>query len=289
MALVVQRYSDVTGGSEAEARAYAQLLRSRFEVEVITTTAKDVATWANELPPGESEEDGVLVRRFSVTTGRSRYWEALYDILLRSQAAEAKTTVAFQEEWIRRQGPHSDGLLAFLAANKSAYRAFLYFTYLYSPAYFGTQCTPAERNILIPTLHDEPAARMTCFRAFAERTSAMIFNSEAEMQLAMELWNVRAGAIAGFPVACPERPSLSADSYVLYAGRIEPGKGCDEMFEYFAEFARANPGVRLVLIGKKDMKLPAGNLVEFAGFVTEEKKQELMARAICLLMPSRNE
>lgn len=289
IALVIQRYSEVTGGSEAEARAYAKLLRNHFEVEVITTTARDVSTWANELPAGEFKEDGVLVRRFPVDMGRSRYWEALYDIYLRSLAAGTKTTLAFQEEWIRRQGPHSWKLLDFLRENEAEYRAAIFFTYLYSPTYFGMHATSPLRNLLVPTLHDEPAAQMECFRGLDGLCAGMIFNTEAERQLAQRLWGTRGGIVAGFPVSWPETPSRAADPYVLYAGRIEPGKGCDEMIQFFERYVAAHPGVRLILIGKQEMKLPSQPWLEFRGFVPDETKTDLMAGAICLLMPSHNE
>lgn len=288
LALIVQRYADIPGGSEAEARAYANLLGADYDVEVLTTTARDVRTWANELPPGESREGSILVRRFPVSIGRSRYWEALYDIQLRANAADIRTSLAFQEEWIRRQGPHSEGLLAFLKERGSDYTALLYFTYLYSPTYFGMQQTPASANILVPTLHNEPAAQMQCFRAFSHRARAIIFNSEAERQLARHLWDCD-GPVAGFPVPCPDGPLQPPGDYVLYAGRIEPGKGCDELLDYFEKYAVLYPGLRLVLIGKNEMKLPSRPWLDYQGFVSEQKKAEWMASALCLVMPSRNE
>lgn len=288
LAIIVQRYADIAGGSEAEARAYANLLSAHYDVDVLTTTALDVKTWANELPEGEFQEGPVTVRRFSVDVGRSRYWEALYDIQLRAAAAGVPTSLAFQEEWIRRQGPHSEALLSFLETRCTDYHALLYFTYLYSHTYFGMQRTPRQSNILVPTLHNEPAAQMECFRGLPLRARDLIFNSEAERKFAKQRWECE-GTVAGFPVNCPDNALQPPGNYVIYAGRIEPGKGCDEMLEFFGMCAANNPGLRLVLIGRQEMKLPSRPWLDYQGFVTEKKKTEWMAGAVCMLMPSRNE
>ena len=67
VAFVVQRYGpEVTGGSEALARAVAERLSPFHDVTVLTTCARDYVTWRNELAAGESEESGVRVRRFPV-------------------------------------------------------------------------------------------------------------------------------------------------------------------------------------------------------------------------------
>mgnify|MGYP000125570403 FL=1 len=60
VAFVVQRYGpDVTGGSEALARAVAERLTATHRVTVFTTCARDYVTWRNELPEGHDRQDGV--------------------------------------------------------------------------------------------------------------------------------------------------------------------------------------------------------------------------------------
>src|SRR5580658_9359397 len=74
LAFVPPRFGPgVLGGSEAVMREAALGLAARgHEVEVITTCALDHYSWANELPEGTSEENGVLVRRFPVLRHPSR-------------------------------------------------------------------------------------------------------------------------------------------------------------------------------------------------------------------------
>ena len=65
VAMVVQRYGrEIDGGSETLCREVAERLVPAADVEVLTTTAIDYLTWANELPAGERYEQGVVVRRF---------------------------------------------------------------------------------------------------------------------------------------------------------------------------------------------------------------------------------
>ena len=70
VAFVVQRYgADVTGGSEALARALAERLVPSHDVTVFTTCARDYVTWRNELPAGE---EGLGRRARAALPGRAR-------------------------------------------------------------------------------------------------------------------------------------------------------------------------------------------------------------------------
>src|SRR5881394_4014951 len=73
LAFVPPRYgTDVMGGSEAVSREAAHGLAARgWDVEILTTTARDHYTWRNEYEPGATTVDGVTVRRFPVVKPRS--------------------------------------------------------------------------------------------------------------------------------------------------------------------------------------------------------------------------
>jgi hypothetical protein len=67
---------------------------------------------------------------------------------------------------------------------------------------------------------------------------------------------------------------------VLYGGRIDPGKGCEELFEYFSSYAGQGGDATLVLMGAKFMPLPEDPSVRFAGMLSEaERAEALEARA----------
>src|SRR2546421_9297173 len=66
LALVCNRFGEgVAGGAELVVSELGHGLRERgWEVEVITSAARDLYTWKNEFPEGESTEDGIRVVRF---------------------------------------------------------------------------------------------------------------------------------------------------------------------------------------------------------------------------------
>ena len=78
--------------------------------------------------------------------------------------------------------------------------------------------------------------------------------------------------------------------YLLYCGRIDPNKGCVELFKHFIEFKKQHPSnLRLLLTGKDDIPVPDHPDIEFRGFVDHEEKLRLMAGAKIFVMPSGNE
>ena len=74
MGLVPARFGPgVVGGAEAALGEIAHGLAARgWEVEVLTTCARDHFTWANEFPAGVEHDGGVTVRRFPAVVSTSR-------------------------------------------------------------------------------------------------------------------------------------------------------------------------------------------------------------------------
>jgi glycosyltransferase involved in cell wall biosynthesis len=91
---------------------------------------------------------------------------------------------------------------------------------------------------------------------------------------------------AASPAAAKFRPFVP---YLLYAGRIEPGKGCAELFENFDRVSAAHPELRLLLIGKLLMPLPDNPRIHYLGFVSPEEKNAAMALAEATIHPSHLE
>jgi len=307
VAIVVQRcHKSVAGGSETLAWQYASLLSESYEVDVLTTTALDITTWANALPEGvERSSEGIRIHRFPVTMGRTPYWYHLHARLLKDfdaydvgRAAASQGDVRFlpwsiplQEEFITRQGPYSAPLLEFLGERWSDYQSIIFVTYLYPTTYFGLLQIPRGRAFVVPTLHDEEPAYLSAYSHVMRRAQRMIWLTEAERRLGRELWGELAGSVIAMSVeAAPREPSQPAAQYLMYSGRIDPNKGCAEMFNYFLRFKREFPSeLRLVLTGQSTMELPSDAHIEFRGFVEPEEKFRLMAGASVFLMPSANE
>lgn len=278
VAVVVQRWHEsIAGGSENHAFQYAGMLRDFYSVDLITTTALSSLTWRNELQPGESENNGIRVLRFRVSGERTADWEKLHRRLLLlynaycarpdRSAARGLTeldvpvtpwSIALQEEWIRRQGPHSGELLEYITRHQKEYSAIIFVTYLYSPVYFGLQIAESCRSLFVPTLHDEPPAYLPVFRFMAQRAGRVLWNTEPERELGRRLWGDLPGSIVAMgiqtePAATADR-IRKEDPCILYAGRVDRGKGCDQLIDFFRRFQNENVSpLKLVLMGPESL------------------------------------
>jgi glycosyltransferase involved in cell wall biosynthesis len=293
VALVVQRYGeDVTGGSESLARAVAERLARVHEVVVFTSCARDYVTWRNELPPGDEERNGVLVRRFPVEEERdlaafNAFAEPLY-----SRVATDDEEAAF----LRRQGPYVPRLVAALAAEKDRFDAIFFFTYLYYPTCEGLRVA-SERAILVPTTHDEPPLRFRMYREVFARPRAFAFLTPPEEALVRERFDLgpRPSVVAGMGVEVDAQPDVEGfrirhaveRPYALYAGRIDAGKGCAEMLAFYEAYRRDHRGaVDLLLIGNLAMPEPRIPGVRYLGYLDEALKHGAMAGARAVICPS---
>ncbi|HEX9189245.1 MAG TPA: glycosyltransferase family 4 protein [Vicinamibacteria bacterium] len=294
VAFVVQRYGrDVTGGSEALARAVAERLGALHEVTVFTTCARDYVTWRNELPAGEEDVAGVRVRRFPVEEERdlaafNAFAEPLY---------ARETTRREELEFLRLQGPVVPSLVEALRAEKDRFAAVVFFTYLYYPTVLGLEAAP-ERSVLVPTTHDEPPLRFSIYREAFARPRAFAFLTPAERALVEERFGTfgRPAAVAGMGVDVSPPGEVGAfrarhgleRPYALYAGRIDAGKGCAALLAHHESYRRraARDAADLVLIGRLAMEEPRQQGVRWLGFLSEEEKAAAMAGAVAVVCPS---
>lgn len=308
IAIVVQRHHEsVVGGSESLAWQYASLLRDEYDVDLLTTTATAISDWANVLPEGAELKDGVVVRRFPVTIGRTLYWGLLHDRMKQDYrpldahgrrsfktlktSRYQKWSLSFQEEFIRMQGPYSVPLMEYLRERWADYRAIIFVTYLYPTTYFGLWQVPERSALLAPTLHNEAPAYFSAYHHAARRAHSIIWLTHAERRLGEDLWGHIPGRVVSMSIDTTLREPAGANApYLLYCGRVDPNKGCAQMFDYFIRYKKDYPSeLRLVLAGKDDIPVPLHPDIEFRGFVPAEEKFGLMGGAELFLMPSPNE
>ena len=74
--------------------------------------------------------------------------------------------------------------------------------------------------------------------------------------------------------------------FVLYGGRIEAGKGCEELIEYFGTYVEAGGEASLVLMGVKLMPLPEEPFITFAGLLSETERGQALEAATVVVVPS---
>jgi glycosyltransferase involved in cell wall biosynthesis len=294
LAFVVQRYgAGVTGGSETLARAVAERLAADFDVTVFTTCARDYVTWRNELPEGRSREGAVEVVRFPVQEERdltafNRFSDTLYG---------RPHTVEDEMEWLRRQGPYAPELVLALQERRHEFQATLFFTYLYYTTCLGLTAAP-ERSILVPTAHDEPPLALSIYRAVFERPRAFAFLTVPEAELVRARFDLRDRPfeVTGMGVDLPAAPDvegfrqrhgLRTQPYLLYAGRIDAGKGCAEMIGHYDAYRAQNASpLPLLLIGELNMPEPPVKGVQYLGYLPDEEKRAAVAGASVVICPS---
>jgi glycosyltransferase involved in cell wall biosynthesis len=73
---------------------------------------------------------------------------------------------------------------------------------------------------------------------------------------------------------------------LLYGGRIDPGKGCEELFEYFRTYVAGGGDGTLVLMGVKLMPIPDEPWVRFAGMLPEQERLQALEAATVVAVPS---
>lgn len=307
IALVVQRFGEsFAGGSEKHCRAYAELLSREADVTVLTTNSLNNDTWQPERVHQEGQTD-YQVKRFTVHSGRSRYWHNLVEKLPKlSEVISFEKKELFwlnqlrlyklQSLWLQHQGPVCCELYDYLAVQR--FDAVLFFTYLYETTLTGVLCTNTVNKAIVPTLHNEAPAYFLPVRLRMKRFNSVLYNTETEAELIKKAWNLKSKMLqTGYPVSVQKtdtaqgkRIRIPESAYFLYAGRIDRNKGIFDYLNIIKEFRHhfALP-VRVILTGSGNESPANYSFVDFRGFVSEEEKNLLIRNAAALLQPSENE
>jgi glycosyltransferase involved in cell wall biosynthesis len=296
VAFVVQRYgAEVMGGSELHCRIVAErLVRAGHACTVYTTAAKDYITWRNEYPAGESVLDGVKIKRYPTDKERDiSSFNAYSDWIFFNPHTDAD-----EREWMERQGPCSPRLIEAIGREEKDHDLFIFFTYLYYNTYWGLRAVSGN-PALVPTAHEEPALGLEMMKEVFARPAAFMFNTEPERDMLARRFSFEGKYqdIVGVGVDIPENPDVRGfrerhglqGPFILYAGRIEAGKGCAELLDYFQAYSRENPDMTLALIGNLLMELPSHPGIRYLGFVSPEEKTAAMAAALATIHPSHLE
>ena len=289
--IVVQRYGkDIVGGAETLARDVAERLNaSGFDVTVFTTTAKDYVTWENHYPAGESILKGVLIKRFDTAEERNMESFNAFSSVFFNQPPQERD----EQRWIREQGPYVPALMEALKHEQKDFDVFLFFTYLYYTTVEGLKAVD-KPAVLFPTAHDEAPIYMELMKDVFRRPEALFFLTGAEMAFVKKTFNpphitelIRTGLDIDDTVdeALFKKNYLQFAPYMVYAGRIEKGKGLEPVFEAFRE-VRSKRLINLVLMGKKLMDIPEIEGLKYVGFVSEAEKLSAFKGALLSVQPS---
>jgi glycosyltransferase involved in cell wall biosynthesis len=298
IAVVPPRYgTSFVGGAETVTREAAEGLAARgWEVDALTTCASDHIGWANDLPAGESVENGVRVLRFPTVRPASRYER---DHIEHRIQVGLQPSPSEELAWLNGLFRVPE-LYHHLLAHSSEYRAIIFAPYLFWTTVVGAAVAP-ERSIVMPCLHDESYARLGMYRDVLPRCAQGWFLSEPERQLAQALGLAPArsyltGAGMHIPTTYdPEamRARLGTDRPVVaYVGRRERGKGWDDLLVAFEEAVLDHGAeIDLVTCGSGEISVPGplSGRVHDLGFVTDQERSDLLAAATACFHPSRME
>ena len=270
-----------------------------FDVEFLTTCAKNHFTWANELPAGESVRQGIKVRRFPVNHARDG---ALF-LSLQSRISEGAMLSPSEEETWLANNVNSDAMMEYAA--RGGFDRIVAGPYLFGLALSAARLFP-DRTVLVPCLHDEPFARVPSVARMFGAVRGFCFNTESERRLAASLYGEgvagggRPSEVVGFALddfessARRGRERAGTQSpYLLFCGRREPLKGTPLLVDYWAAFRKSYPDadLKFVFTGFGDIERPEGlegGIIDL-GFVSEQDKHDLMAGALAFCHASVNE
>lgn len=297
IAIVNQRYGvEVNGGSEYYTRMLAEHLQNDYEVEVLTTTALDYDTWAPYYPAGVQKVNQINVRRFDVAKQRNIKYFSLVDRLIRNLPWFRR---CLEPLWVRAQGPYCPELIHYIKEHKEEFDVFIFVTYLYYTSLAGIP-EVKEKVVFVPTAHDEYCIYFHAYRKLFEGIKGIVYLTEDEQDFVQSLFHNRkiSHCIAGTGIEVPENIDVAnflkkyeIDSeYIIYVGRVDVSKKCDELFEYFIKF-RAQNGrpLKLLFVGKVMMDMPQNDSIKMLGFISEDEKYAAIAGARALVMPSEYE
>ena len=290
--IVVQRYgADIGGGAELHARYVAELLARHMTVRVLTSCARDYITWTNEFAAGTETINGVPVERFRVARERQ-----LRVFAERTRHVFERThTLQDEIEWLDDQGPLSPALIASLK-RRPGFDFLLFFSLRYYQSYYGARAV-ADRAILVPTAEREAAIALGIFQPVLRGVRAIMYNSPEERAMLQRLSGnehvpgVVVGVGSRIPSAVdPARARAKFNltgPFLVYVGRIDPNKGCGDLFEFFSDYIRGSRRpLDLVLIGTAAMPIPDHPRIRHLGYVTDQDKCDIIAAAEALVMPS---
>lgn len=296
IAIINQRYGlEVNGGSELYSRQIAERLSVNYDVEVLTTCCLDYVTWANYYQKAIEDINGVTVRRFPTDHERIPKTFSALDVEMHQNR---NVTEEQSERWIDEMGPYCPQLIDYVKAHQEEYDVFIVVTYLYYTA-VRSLAEIGYKAIFIPTAHQEPYIHFKMYEKIFAAPKAYIFLTDEEKNLVTDKFQIQEKPydVMGVGVDVPEKidaddfkKKYGLDNYIVYVGRIDLGKDCPRMFDYFIEYKKRNPGnLKLVLMGKAVVDIPKHSDIISLGFVSEEDKFNGIKGAKALILPSKYE
>lgn len=298
VAFVPSRFgAEVIGGAEVVQQEMAVGLQARgWDVEILTTCARDHFRWQNEYPAGLSTEQGLQVRRFPAVTSTPRAERQAFE---RRILDGDRLSLAEQYRWMN-DDVRMPELFHYLLDHADEYRALIFTPYLFWTAFACSQIAP-DRSVLWTCLHDEPYAYLDIFQPMLTGVAGLWFQTDPEHDLAHRVVEQPARHdVVGCGVPVPDaydperfrRRHGIDEPFILYAGRREGAKNWDALLAtYAAAVERRDLPLQLVTIGAGEVRPPesvADRVIDL-GFLDAQDRDDAFAAADVYVQPSRYE
>lgn len=289
----------VPGGAEMELRGLVHHLKAaNIELEVLTTCVKDfMSNWNENYYRAKTYyENGIKVKRFHVTKGDHFIFNSINEKLMNNVSITAAEERLFIQNII-----NSNELCQYISDHEDEYSLFVFIPYMFGTTYHGILACP-DKAVLIPCLHDENYAYMSCYRECFYQVNGIVFHAKPEGILANKLIDLSCSnqAVLGEGVDTSllgiaerfKRKYRIEKPFVLYAGRKDPTKNVHTLVDYFQAYKKRNKNdLQLVMVGPSSIPIPEDiqEDVHDLGFVSVQDKYDAYAAATVLCQPSLNE
>lgn len=293
IAFIVQRCGkDVFGGAEALTLQAGISLSKIFDVEILTTRARDAGTWKNYYPNGIEKIGNLIIRRFSVDKERDPSFVPLSQYLENNNDDLEKG-----HEFIEASGPVCNKLLDYIKKNKNEYDLFIFVSYPYWLSFYGIEIAP-EKSLLMSTAHDEPWIHFKIYEKVFQLPKGYVFLSNAEKDFVLKKFGhhekphqiVGHGLDLEIPTKNYSFSKLQLPkNYLLYIGRISSGKGCQLLSDYFNKYVEIHKTeLQLVMLGNLEHKISNCSATILEN-LSDEEKFFVLKNCKLFVMPSQNE
>jgi len=298
--IITPWFGRFAGGAELLARGMARELNKRGVHTLVFTTCSQSpydSWWQDHYEPGVYEVEGIQTRRFA--TGKVR---EPYDSVI-NKLTRGKNLSTQQQEDFFVYGINSNDLVQALGEYINDEYELIALPYFHGLTHSVVNQYPKEIS-LIPCFHDEPQFYWSATERLLTNSKHIFFNSPEEKQLTITQYGRPVGrrvvesVVTGVGVELPssnghnaEKAAPLPDSYFVYAGRKERGKNVHLLSEWFLEYAKKQGGnTKLVFIGGGDESLvPASDCCVDLGFVSEQRKLEIIKNSKSIVNLSENE
>jgi glycosyltransferase involved in cell wall biosynthesis len=297
------------GGGRTFSTLADMLTRCGFSTTVLTTCSKSpYQDWRTvTVDSGESEFHGVRVLRFPVDQANPDMYHAAVSARIRGESVSEELQNAFYNF-----GLNSQELVRYVGT-LPADAMIIAGHYFQSLVPSVINAYPG-RIVAIPAFHDEPEFYWGPIGRLVINARQILFLSEEEKDLAIRAYGFTAGRkLVESPVvglgtelsrasetALRDGRSLASTvakfelptRYLVYVGRIEPGKGLSYLMPWMISLnqrriANGHSVIPLVLVGEGPADVvPESPFLIPLGYLSEEEKVAVIKHAVALVNPS---